>query len=144
MTDQEFIQICTTAESMSTAAKLVGMPFYEFKVKALNLNCYDPCKGKRHKLINSQEKLQEILDGKHPTFQPYKLKKLLFKYKLKENKCEECGISEWNKKPIECQLHHKDGNKFNNKLENLKILCPNCHSQTETFGYKQGKKYKNI
>lgn len=45
-------------------------------------------------------------------------------------------------KPIECQLHHKDGNKFNHSLDNLIILCPNCHSQTETFGFKQGKKYQ--
>lgn len=143
MSDQEFIQICKNSSSMTVAAKTAGMPYYEFKIKAIQLNCYDPNKGHRHpRLLNSKEKLQEILDGKHPTYQPYKLKKLLFKHHLKENKCEECGITEWNGNPIECQLHHKDGNKFNNSLENLIILCPNCHSQTDTYGYKQGRKYK--
>lgn len=50
-----------------------------------------------------------------------------------EYKCECCGISEWNGKPITLQLHHKDGNHNNNEEENLSLLCPNCHSQTESF-----------
>ena len=61
------------------------------------------------------------------------LKKKLFKEHIKENKCEICGITEWNNKPIICQLHHKDGNHLNNNLENLQILCPNCHSQTDNY-----------
>lgn len=56
------------------------------------------------------------------------LKILLIKEGLKENKCEICGISEWNKLPLVCQLHHIDGDSTNNSLENLQILCPNCHS----------------
>lgn len=51
----------------------------------------------------------------------------------REYKCECCGIKEWNGKPISLQVHHIDGNHFNNTLENLQILCPNCHSQTKTF-----------
>ena len=52
---------------------------------------------------------------------------------LKENKCEICGITKWLGNPIVCQLHHIDGNNQNNNLENLQILCPNCHSQTENY-----------
>ena len=52
---------------------------------------------------------------------------------LKENKCEICGITKWHGKPIVCQLHHIDGNNQNNNLENLQILYPNCHSQTENY-----------
>jgi 5-methylcytosine-specific restriction endonuclease McrA len=48
---------------------------------------------------------------------------------------------EWNGKPIECALHHKDGNKHNNKIDNLEILCPNCHSQTDTYTAKNKGKY---
>ena len=44
-----------------------------------------------------------------------------------------CGITEWNNKPIVLQLHHIDGNHNNNNLENLQLLCPNCHSQTENY-----------
>lgn len=110
-------------------------------MRATNLGCYNSDKGKARKgRISSKEKLFEILDGKHPTFQPFKLKQLLLKHNIKENKCECCGISEWQGKPINCELHHKDGNRFNHSLENLTILCPNCHSQTENFRFKQGKK----
>lgn len=98
MTDQEFINICEASKSMVEAAKTAKMTFYEFKIKALYLNCYNAYKGKSHKQIDSYKKLQEILNGKHPTYQAFKLKKLLFKHQLKENKCEVCGISEWNRK----------------------------------------------
>ena len=59
---------------------------------------------------------------------------------LKEDKCEQCGISEWNNLPISLQLHHIDGNTNNNKLDNLMILCPNCHTQTDNYGSKNASK----
>ena len=49
------------------------------------------------------------------------------------NKCFECGLQEWNKKQIVLELHHNNGNRRDNRRENLKLLCPNCHSQTPTF-----------
>ena len=62
---------------------------------------------------------------------------------LKENKCELCGISEWNGKPLVMQLHHIDGNNKNNSLENLQLLCPNCHSQTENYCGNSNEKSHN-
>ena len=57
---------------------------------------------------------------------------------LKGNEfCENCGIKNWMNKNITFQLHHKDGNNENNKLENLQLLCPNCHSQTENYSNKK-------
>ena len=50
--------------------------------------------------------------------------------------CEECKITEWNGKPITLQLHHKDGNNKNNAISNVELLCPNCHTQTDTWGQK--------
>lgn len=48
--------------------------------------------------------------------------------------CEECGISStWNNKFLRLQVDHIDGQCYNNTLENLRLLCPNCHSQTPTF-----------
>ena len=48
--------------------------------------------------------------------------------------CAECGISEWRGRPLSLELHHVNGNGHDNRLGNLQLLCPNCHSQTETFG----------
>lgn len=70
---------------------------------------------------------------------PSKLLNKLVENNIKEYKCEECGISEYNGKPLRLELHHKDGNKMNNKLENLEMLCPNCHSQTDNFRFKNRK-----
>ena len=57
--------------------------------------------------------------------------------------CVECGISEWNSKPITLQVDHIDGDSDNNYPINLRTLCPNCHSQTETFGNAgKGNRYK--
>lgn len=60
--------------------------------------------------------------------------------KLRGHKCECCGLSEWNNLPITLQAHHIDGDKTNNELENLSLLCPNCHSQTDNFCSKNIKK----
>lgn len=68
-------------------------------------------------------------------------KKLLANHALKkilltsgrEYKCEECDIVEWNGKKLSLELEHKDGDCFNNALDNLILLCPNCHSLTSTF-----------
>jgi hypothetical protein len=49
------------------------------------------------------------------------------------NKCEVCNISEWNNKPLSLEVDHIDGNHTNNNPNNLRIICPNCHSQTDTY-----------
>lgn len=85
--------------------------------------------------------LDEILAGQHPTFQTAKLKKKLIDAGLKSNSCEECGISEtYNGKPIVMHLDHVNGKSDDHRLANLKMLCPNCHSQTDTYS---GRNIKN-
>jgi hypothetical protein len=71
----------------------------------------------------------------------YKLKIKLFEDKIKEKKCEICGITKWNGNEAPLELHHKDGNRFNNNLNNLEILCPNCHSLTKNFSAKNINNY---
>lgn len=75
---------------------------------------------------------------------PVSLKNFLI-YKNGYN-CNNCGISNWNNKPISLELEHKDGNYKNNSPENIELLCPNCHSQTQTFkGKNKGNgRYKRM
>lgn len=59
---------------------------------------------------------------------------------LKGHRCECCGIDTWLNKPIPLEIHHNDGDCLNNSLDNLKLLCPNCHALTENF---RGKNINN-
>jgi len=52
---------------------------------------------------------------------------------LKLHRCEECGLTEWRGAPLSMALHHINGDGRDNRLENLQLLCPNCHSQTDNF-----------
>lgn len=65
-----------------------------------------------------------------------KVKARLLKNNIKEHKCEYCGNTEWNSQPIPLELHHINGNRYDNRLENLQLLCPNCHAQTDTYAGK--------
>lgn len=65
------------------------------------------------------------------------LKRIVIREKLIPHICSSCGLAnEWNGKELSLQLHHKDGDKANNELTNLTFLCPNCHSQTDSYSGK--------
>lgn len=66
------------------------------------------------------------------------LKMRLLKAGLKDNLCEHCGITTWRGEPLSMQLHHANGDGTDNRLDNVVFLCPNCHSQTDTYGGRNG------
>lgn len=69
------------------------------------------------------------------------LKKRLVYCGLKHDICEICGQKDvWNNKPLTLQLHHINGDHYDNRIENLEILCPNCHTQITAFNNKSKKK----
>jgi hypothetical protein len=69
-----------------------------------------------------------------------KLRIRLVQEGLKAEACSECGLTEWNGKQISLELDHMNGDRFDNRLENLRLLCPNCHAQTD---YYRGRNIRN-
>ena len=100
---------------------------------------------KRNVLSNHNPKIEikDILVENSTYKDTTKLKKRLFKEGIKEYKCEKCGITEWQGEPISLQIHHINGIHNDNRLDNIQILCPNCHSQTETYSGKNSNREKN-
>ena len=92
-------------------------------------------KGGRYK-SPSKRQTKDILVENSTYTSTHHLKHRLWKEELLKNECYECGIKDWNGKTISLQLDHINGVRTDNRLENLRILCPNCHSQTETFAGK--------
>jgi hypothetical protein len=82
--------------------------------------------------------IEELLVTDRPQTNRSHLKQRLLKEGLKQNRCERCGLTEWLGDPINMQLHHVNGNGKDNRLENIILLCANCHSQTDTYGGRNG------
>ena len=76
--------------------------------------------------------VEELLREGVPRWRGH-VKRRLIRLGLKENRCERCGISEWRGALLSLALHHINGDGRDNRLENLQLLCPNCHSQTDNF-----------
>jgi hypothetical protein len=89
-------------------------------------------KGK--KVSNKRKNTLEYLENEF--ISTPRLRRKLIQDGIKEHKCEMCGIENWLGRDIKLELHHIDGNRFNNNLSNLQILCPNCHSLTPNHSKK--------
>lgn len=159
ITDEEIIKAITNnktyASTLKALNKAVNSSQYRWvksQIKRLNLSI-------SHFQTNSERTKQNWLDGKFNSISTKKkisdeelfskeslvhntkmIKKRLFEKLQCEYKCYECNISEWNKKPISLELDHINGDPLDNRIENLRILCPNCHSQTSTFRGKNNLK----
>lgn len=77
--------------------------------------------------------LEELLVQGRRTHRSH-LRERIIREGLKKDECERCGTSEWLGKPLSPQLHHVNGDGLDNRLENLQLLCPNCHAQTDNWG----------
>jgi 5-methylcytosine-specific restriction endonuclease McrA len=93
-------------------------------------------------ILKSQESYRRNLQEKYSKMefkdlpQAEKRRRILFE---QDFKCSICNLDSWLGKPINLHLDHIDGNKSNEVRSNLRMICPNCHSQTET--YCMAKKY---
>ena len=135
-TKEDFERAISETKSMTAAAKVLAMSYDTFKRKAKEYGVFSTNQAgqglKKGKHFKSREDIFRVFDyqvGRHS----------VKKWYLYENeyKCELCGISEWQGKELTIELDHINGNSKDNRIENLRLLCPNCHSQTETWRRKK-------
>ena len=72
------------------------------------------------------------------------IKRVIIKEKLIDYKCNVCGITDWNGRKLSLHLDHINGINNDNRLDNLRFLCPNCHSLTDTYCAKNKNRGRNI
>ncbi|QKZ15471.1 HNH endonuclease signature motif containing protein [Spirosoma sp. KUDC1026] len=141
--EQRLIDVCRTADSMAKAAVILGMNYKTLCFHAKRLGCFkpnQPGKGLSKEPSKIPIAIARIFDGTHTTYQTHKLKKRLLKEGYKQAQCELCGLSEWMGRQIPLELHHRNGVNIDNSLDNLELLCPNCHALTDNYRAKNIKK----
>lgn len=94
--------------------------------------------GERYRPVRQKQSLDEILVKDSTFINSNHLRERILSEGYKESRCEMCGLTKWLNEPIKLEIHHINGDHKDNRLENLMILCPNCHSLT--YNYRGKKK----
>lgn len=145
---EELSAMCAESESFRELAIKVGYnPNGGSCIKAVKQMCeeygFDTShfKGRSHtKNVGKYRTPIEKYLNNEQSVSSWKLRNRLLAEGYFEKKCCCCGNTEWLGHPIPLELHHIDGNKDNNSLENLELRCPNCHYFTDTYKSKNRKK----
>lgn len=143
--DSDFIDAVKSSFSIRDSLKKLGhaphggsYKTFHLRVRKLNLDTshftgQGHLRGKRHCWSN-KIKLEHLLITNSSVSLSTKHKQRLINEKLIENFCVKCGIKDlWNNEPIVLHLDHINGDHFDHRIDNLRLLCPNCHSQTKTY-----------
>lgn len=110
-------------------------------VKQLNLDTshFTGQLWNKSRILGPKYPLDDYLTNKR-YITSHKLRKRLIKDKIFNHQCQSCNNITWLNKPIPIELHHKNGIHTDNSISNLELLCPNCHTLTDTY---KGKNRKN-
>jgi hypothetical protein len=140
-TNIQLIEAVRTSTSMRQVLRVLGVAPYggNFDVlkKALRHFAIDTShfRGRawnKGKSLPAKVPIEKYLDNEAP-IQSYKLKNRLLKQNMLINMCTLCKNTHWLGKPIPLELDHINGNNQDNRLDNLRLLCPNCHALTPTY-----------
>ena len=101
-------------------------------LEKLNIQYKGNQSGKGTVKLKTAMNLVEYLENSKD-IQSNKVRIRLLREGYKLHQCECCGLTEWLGNPIPLELHHKDGNRYNNQIDNFELLCPNCHAFTESY-----------
>lgn len=144
-TDEQFIEAVRSSLSYAEILRKLGLKVagsnydtVKRKISELNLDTSHMTgkawnQGDRYRPIKESIPLENVLVENSTWVNSNNLRKRLLKEGIKEHKCECCGNTEWMGKPIPLELHHINGVKNDLRIENLQILCPNCHSFTDNY-----------
>ena len=138
--EELFVKVVNEEPTAARACKRLGMKFSTFKRCAERLGVYKTNMSKKGVESLLPEDILIRIQKSNKKIRGKRIKQVLFLLGIKDEKCERCGLTYWNGQPLVLELHHKDGNPYNNSFDNFEILCPNCHSQTDNFRGKGNKK----
>jgi len=128
---------------LSKEGKIIPKPLCKKCGKECSQNKSTFCSAKCHKKYEYLQRVSMWIEGTYKTKSRNFFRKYLIETQGYECSC--CSISEWNGKSIVLEIDHIDGNSENNRPNNLRFICPNCHSQTDTYKGKnvgKGRHYR--
>jgi 5-methylcytosine-specific restriction endonuclease McrA len=139
VTKQEIEDAFAKRKTMTSAARVLGISFSTFKRHATKLGVYTP--NQASKGILRTDLSQVLVAGS--SISSSRLKEKLLIGGLLKHECRICGLKDWQEKPITLELDHINGVNNDNRLPNLRLLCPNCHSQTPTFRGRNKSRFQS-
>ena len=152
MCDNEFVELVNSSGSLCDIVRHFnlsingsgGFQVVKRRIKQLNIDYSHFIKKttearSKNLSYRLKRKTEDILVINSTYINTHVLKLRLIREGLLKNECFQCGLTKWNDKKISLQLDHVNGEKKDNRIENLRLLCPNCHSQTKTYAGKKNK-----
>ena len=146
VSDEQFREIVASNNTYSDCLRALGLGTKGgsstdiLKRRIAELNCSTEHFGRKGPGYQAKHALVDILVENSTYANIASLKRRLVREDVLEYKCAICGINEWLGQEISLQLDHINGVNNDHRVENLRFLCPNCHSQTNTYGGKNVSK----